>query len=362
MNRKPWTVGTVMVAVCLVLTGCPKKLVADFGADAVSGTAPLKVQFTDTSTPGDTPITAWHRLFGDGAESTVQDPSHEYATAGMYNVSLEVTASAGSNTALKLNFINATAPVAGEVQTVVLSGNFPLEMVWVPGGAFVMGSPNTELDRNANEGPVHSVALGGFWMGKYEVTQAQWKAVMAGSNPSGFQGGQNGVPAGTNTDNRPVETVSWNDVQAFIIALNTATGKTFRLPSEAEWEYACRAGNHVPPTRFYWGDDLGYAEIGNYAWYDGNSGLQTHDVGGKSANAFGLFDMSGSVWDWCQDWYHDSYAGAPPDGSAWELPTGLFRVTRGGGWNDGGGNCRSANRDGDNPAGAGGILGFRLAR
>ncbi len=361
-SRKSWIARVALLVVCLSLTGCPKKLAADFSASAQSGTAPLRVQFTDTSTPGDTPITAWHWLFGDGSESVEQNPSHVYSLVGNYNVSLEVTASTGTDTSLKLSLIHATAPVAGEVQTVMLPGNVPLEMVWIAAGTFSMGSPDTEPGRDAGEGPVHLVALGGYWMGKNLVTQAQWKAVAGGSNPSFFQSGQNGVPADANTDNCPVEQVSWNDLQAFIIALNTATGDTFRLPSEAEWEYACRAGNHVPPTRFYWGDDLAYVDIGNYAWYAGNSGAQTHDVGGKTANAFGLYDMAGNVWEWVQDWWHNNYVGAPPDGSAWEAPAGAARVVRGGAWNKTEHNLRSASRSGNDPSSAYSLIGFRLAR
>ncbi len=362
MNRMTWTLGIGMLAACILLTGCPKKLTADFSADAVSGTAPLTVRFTDRSAPADTPITAWHWLFGDGAGSTEQNPSHVYADAGNYNVSLEVSTPADSNTALELNFITVAPPAAGYVETVMLPGNVPLEMVWVPAGTFTMGSLDTEQQRGSDEGPAHLVALDGYWMGKYEVTQAQWKAVMGGSNPSWFQGGQGMLPVGADTDARPVDTVSWNNAQSFILALNTATGAVFRLPSEAEWEYACRAGNHVPAARFYWGDDLIYADIGNYAWYLNNSVIESHDAGQKTANAFGLYDMSGNVWEWCQDWYHSSYAGAPTDGSAWESPAGLARVIRGGGWSDAGNYCRSACRDSLNPLFSYSHLGFRLAK
>jgi formylglycine-generating enzyme required for sulfatase activity len=243
----------------------------------------------------------------------------------------------------------------------MLPGSVPLEMVWIPGGTFTMGSPASDTDSLSNEKPQHLVTVGGYWMGKYELTQGQWKAIMGGTNPSWFQSGQNGVPDGTNTDNRPVERVSWNDIPGFIIALNNATGKTFRLPSEAEWEYACRAGT---TTRFYWGDDWDYTAIGNYAWYTDNSGNQTHDVGGKTANAFGLYDMSGNVREWCEDDWHGSYTGAPTDGQAWvDAPRGLHRVARCGSWHNGSG-CRSAYRDddGDHPANTFNSLGFRLSR
>jgi formylglycine-generating enzyme required for sulfatase activity len=186
-----------------------------------------------------------------------------------------------------------------------------IEMVYIPPGSFMMGSTNGVAD----EKPVHEVTINySFYMGKYEVTQAQWQAVM-GSNPSSFKdcGG-----------NCPVEEVSWNDAQNFINKLNEANdGYKYRLPSEAEWEYACRAGT----TGDYYA-----ADVDDIGWYD-KSGKKTHAVGGKQPNAFGLYDMSGNVWEWCKDWYHDSYNGAPTDGSAW-LTGGeqKYRVLRGGSW------------------------------
>jgi formylglycine-generating enzyme required for sulfatase activity len=182
-----------------------------------------------------------------------------------------------------------------------------MALVLVPAGSFKMG-----LDRE-DEKPVHEVTINqAFYMGKYEVTQAQWQAVM-GSNPSTFKG-----------DSLPVETVSWDDVIAFIARLNARKdGYSYRLPTEAEWEYACRAGTT--------GDDA--SDLDAMGWYDKNSDNKTHDVGTKLPNAFGLFDMHGNVWEWCQDWYHDSYSGAPGDGSAW-LSGGdqKNRVLRGGSW------------------------------
>jgi len=162
----------------------------------------------------------------------------------------------------------------------------------------------------------------------------------------------------------PAVYVSWNDAQSFVTAVNKYTDLTFRLPSEAQWEYACRAGNQVPPTRFYWGDDPGCTAIGNYAWHWGNCSAEeyAHVVGARTPNVFGLYDMSGNAWEWVQDWYHSDYTGAPENGSAWESPPGLGRVLRGGNWSYSGLDCRSASRFSDNPTDADFNIGFRLAR
>jgi len=167
----------------------------------------------------------------------------------------------------------ATAPKQGDVTTDDTTG---MELVYVPGGCFNMGSPPEEKDRYDDEGPVHEVCVDSFWMGQYEVTQGQWEKVM-GANPSNF----------TKGGNYPVENVSWNDTQDFIKKLNKKYDKQYRLPTEAEWEYACRAKGS---GRYCGGDDLDAV-----AWYDKNSGSSTHAVGGKQANAFGLHDMSGNV-------------------------------------------------------------------
>ena len=232
-------------------------------------------------------------------------------------------------------------------QTIVLPGDVPLELVWVPAGSFTMGRYADETGSNANESPQHQVTLAnGYWMGKYEVTQAQWLSVM-GSNPSYFTGDLN----------RPVERVSWDNVQSFIIALNALGQGTFRLPTESEWEYACRAGTS---TRFYWGDDASLSQIASYAWYTGNSSSTTHPVGQKLPNAWGLYDMSGNVLEWCEDWFHSDYTGAPADGSAWLSPAGSTRVIRGGGWSDYAAFCRSALRYNVDPTVAYDYSGFRI--
>lgn len=187
------------------------------------------------------------------------------------------------------------------------------EMVELPAGSFAMGSNNGEAD----EKPVHSVTISqAFAIGKTEVTQAQWRWLM-GDEPSYFQ---------ACGDNCPVEQVSWSDAQSFIKKLNSKTGKQYRLPSEAEWEYACRGGNQQE----YCGGDTAEA----VAWNGYNSGSfffkTTHPVATKQANAFGLFDMSGNVWEWVEDNYHENYNAAPTDGSAWK--DGSLYVLRGGSW------------------------------
>jgi formylglycine-generating enzyme required for sulfatase activity len=214
------------------------------------------------------------------------------------------------------------------------------EMVVIPAGSFDMGSNNGD----PNEKPVHRVTIGkAFAMGKTEVTQGQWKAIM-GNNPSHFDG------CG---DNCPVENVSRNDAQEFIQRLNSKTGKQYRLPSEAEWEYACRAGGRQE----YCGSD----NVDSVAWNDGGifSG-KTHTVATKQANAWGLYDMSGNVWEWVEDSWHDNYNGAPVDGSAWQ-GDGAKRVLRGGSWFMEPQFERAANRFRNEPSNRDNNFGFRLA-
>jgi formylglycine-generating enzyme required for sulfatase activity len=244
----------------------------------------------------------------------------------------------------------------GTTETVMLPGSVPLKMVWIPGGTFQMGRYAGEQDSYSDEDPQHLVTLGGFWMAKYELTKRQWTAVM-GTAP---WTGQSYVLADLDS---PAVYVSWNNAQSFLTALNSYTGKSFRLPSEAQWEYACRGGTQ---TRFYWGDDPGYTAIGDYAWYVGNAwnaGQQyAHVVGGKAPNAFGLYDMSGNVWEWCEDDWHGSYTGAPEGGQAWvDSPRGSHRVLRGGGWYNSGYYCRSAYRYYSTPGGTFSNYGFRIA-
>lgn len=211
-----------------------------------------------------------------------------------------------------------------------------IEFVWVPPGSFLMGSENGELD----ERPPRMVTIReGFYMGRYEVTQAQWQRLM-GNNPSTFKG-----------DDLPVEQVSWTDAVALIAKLNAQNdGYRYRLPSEAQWEYAARAGT----TGEYAGD------LAATGWYGENSDGRTHPVGTRRPNAFGLYDMHGNVWEWCQDKYHPSYEGAPTDGSAWLTGGSQKMVKRGGSWFGIASRCRSARRDMEPATYREDNLGFRL--
>ena len=215
-------------------------------------------------------------------------------------------------------------------------------MVYVEGGTFTMGATSEQKKPDDDEKPTHRVSLSSFYIGKYEVTQALWKAVM-GSNPSHWKG-----------DNLPVENVSWNDCQTFLRKLNAMTGKNFRLPTEAEWEYAARGGNLSRGYQY-----SGSKKIDDVAWYNNNSGGETHPVGTKAPNELGIYDMSGNVWEWCQDWYGDyhGYSQTNPTGPS----CGANRVYRGGSWGSGAWLCRVAFRDNYTPGSRGNGLGLRLA-
>ena len=216
-------------------------------------------------------------------------------------------------------------------------------MVYVSGGTFTMGATSEQgSDAYDWEKPAHSVTLSGYYIGKYEVTQELWEAVM-GSNPSHFKG-----------DNLPVEMVSWDDVQEFLRKLNAMTGKRYRLPTEAEWEFAARGGNSSRGYKY-----SGSNSLGSVAWYDDNSGSRPHAVGTKSPNELGIYDMSGIVWEWCQDWYggYSSSSQRNPKGPN----SGSGRVIRGGSWDNDARNCRVSRRSFSTPGFRDYSLGFRLA-
>ena len=216
-------------------------------------------------------------------------------------------------------------------------------MVYVEGGTFTMGASSEQgSDAYDNEKPTHQVTLSSFSIGKYEVTQEEWQAVM-GNNPSAFKGAK-----------RPVELVSWNDCHEFIRKLNAMTGKQFRLPTEAEWEYAARGGNNSRGYKYATSDNLD-----RVAWYDRNSGRKTHDVGHKLPNELGLYDMSGNVYEWCQDrdGSYNSNSQTNPSGPS----SGSLRVCRGGGWEFSAMFCSVSYRNSSITGDTGDNLGLRLA-
>ncbi|NEP15477.1 MAG: formylglycine-generating enzyme family protein [Leptolyngbya sp. SIO4C1] len=273
-----------------------------------------------------------------------------------------------------IQYRDRTAQFYTEDALAISSGQTPLDMVYIPPGIFQMGSPKGERGHRKAEGPQHSVTIvQPFFMGKYPVTQAQWRAVAAlpqvkrdlNADPSNFKG-----------DNRPVEQITWYDAVEFCQRLEKATDRPYRLPTEAEWEYACRAGTTTP---FHFGQSI-TTDLTNYrgtdweiggttlsgAYGDGPHGEfreETTDVGSfEAANTFGLYDMHGNVWEWCEDHWHGTYEGAPEDGSAWisSDKSKKSRVLRGGSWFSNPEICRSANRGGDAPDLRDNLTGFRV--
>jgi formylglycine-generating enzyme required for sulfatase activity len=275
-----------------------------------------------------------------------------------------------------------SAPGTGKRFYRAVAMEAPTNMVFIPLGTFRIGSPTNEVERWCEDPQTDVIISRGYWLGKYEVTQGEYLEVM-GSNPSWFNGVQ---WAGTELETdygtdltRPVEHVSWDDAVAYCVALTEreraavriAPNSLYRLPTEAEWEYACRAwtstrlsyGDDPGYTDMHSGETVGYTNLTNYAWYGDNSDGQTHPVGEKLPNPWGLYDMHGNVWEWCQDWFGPEYAGGialDPQGPA----SGSGRVVRGGGfaaWEVPGlpGHCRSASRATFHPAGSWDNLGFR---
>ena len=216
----------------------------------------------------------------------------------------------------------------------ILGGGVCLEMIVIPQATFLMGS--RPGDGYADECPQHSVRVSSFLLSKYPVTQEQWKAVMGALPPCRCKGAR-----------RPVDRVSWDHARAFCRRLLEKTGRAYRLPSEAEWEYACRAGTR---TAFYFGETITTAlanYVGEHTYRSEPTGIYRHEtteVGSFPPNAFGLYDLHGNVWEWCADAWHDNYVGAPVDGNVWEDRAGSMRILRGGGWHDPPGLCRSATR------------------
>ena len=231
-----------------------------------------------------------------------------------------------------------------------LGKDVTMKLVRIEAGNFTMGSPDTEKDRSKDEGPQREVTVSrAFYMGVTEVTQAQWKA-MIGTEP------WSGETYAKSVADHAASDISWDDATAFCKALSKNTGKTVRLPTEAEWEYACRAGSK---TRFSFGDED--RDLSSHAWYSENSDNNTHPVGKKKPNAWGLYDMHGNVYEWCSDWYGKSYVGLKTKTTN---PQGLFggeyRVLRGGSWDVNPRYCRSAARDRYYPGDRDCDYGFRV--
>jgi eukaryotic-like serine/threonine-protein kinase len=228
-------------------------------------------------------------------------------------------------------------------------GNVPLEVVLIPAGSFQMGTAATGYAQLVCSRPVHTVTFSkDFYIGKYEVTQYQYQAVM-GTNPSFF----------TNDLNNPVADVTWEKAVEFCQALSLKSGRTVRLPSEAEWEYACKGDQGNVDTTFSYGSDV--AQLVNYAWYNLNANNATHVVGLKLPNSLGLYDMMGNVVEWCQDVWHNDYGSAPNDGSAWTLGGDQsHHVGRGGAWAYDPDFCRSAVRYWISTIHPDGVVGFRV--
>ena len=250
-----------------------------------------------------------------------------------------------SDISILINYIlNPPEPEPFVNQTFTVNG-VSFEMIAVEGGTFTMGATAEQgSDAWDDESPTHQVTLSSYMIGKTEVTQELWQAVM-GSNPSYFKG-----------SNLPVEEVSWEDCQTFVTKLNELTGKNFRLPTEAEWEYAARGGNNSQGYKY-----SGSNTIADVAWYTSNSSKTTHPVATKAPNELGIYDMSGNVMEWCSDWYSSSYYSSSSQYNPTGPASGSDRVHRGGSWYSNAGSCRVSIRYGSNPARRDNDLGLRLA-
>ena len=260
--------------------------------------------------------------------------------AGSVTIQENQQASISGSLSKKTSASGSLSSVSGTIVPITVNG-VTFNMIKVDGGTFKMGATSEQQNPDSDEKPTHQVTLSSYYIGETEVTQALWQAVM-GNNPSYFKG-----------DNLPVEQVSWNDCQDFIEKLNRQTGKRFRLPTEAEWEFAARGGNKSRHTQY-----SGSGDIGEVAWYYGNSGSKTHPVKTKKANELGIYDMTGNVWEWCQDWKGSYSSGAQNNPTGPE--SGTYRVCRGGCWIYNAWDCRSSLRFGYTPDSRNYFLGLRL--
>lgn len=345
----------MIVVVALTNAGCPGTAtvpeISDFAINDDDAVASSRTVVLSSFTSGlpDEYIASESPSFAGASWYPYSDSVGFQLSAGngLKTVYFQVRNSAGAS-----GVVSDTITLNETEYTVLLPGNVPMTFVPVPGSTFQMGRSGGEQDSYLNEDPQHNVTVSGFWMAKYELTKRQWQALMGTTPWSG-----NGYVL--NNLDSPAVFVSWNNAKAFVTALNNYTGLTFRLPTEAEWEFACRAGT---TTRFYWGNDTSYTAITSYAWVAANANNYGNIVGQKTANSLGLYDMSGNVIEWCEDAWHDSYTGAPTNGSAWNAnPTNTAKVARGGHWFSSGYECRSAYRNSYEPAHSGYQIGFRLA-
>ena len=314
-----------------------------------SYTLPAPTPITGALTITSIPLMAEVSLDGNPAGRTPLDleniitGSHtiSISKAGYNTYTQSVAIAEGKTTTLNATLTKQAVATPTTPTTTTATPN--IEMVFVKGGTFTMGATAEQgSDASSNEKPTHSVKLSDYYIGKYEVTQAQWIAVM-GNNPSNWKG-----------DNLPVENVSWSDIQEFISKLNALTGKRYRLPTEAEWEYAARGGNQSKGYKY-----SGSNSISDVAWHKDNSGSKTHPVGQKYPNELGVYDMSGNVWEWCQDWLgnYSSSLQTNPTGAS----SGSYRVLRGGSWSYIARTCRVSIRGYSKPADRYSRHGFRLA-
>jgi formylglycine-generating enzyme required for sulfatase activity len=334
----------------------------------------------------------WHELFLQQVEFQTLRPADLAAFLGQVEKEGGAAARASLPTATAWAFhepLQRDARPPGA--TAEAAGPLTFTLVEIPAGSFLMGSPPEEPERSDDEGPQHEVKLASFFISQMPITQAQWREVAGwqplpaerwgqdlNPDPSHFQNREGQAEgevrlfeAEANTDNRPVENVSWLDAMEFCNRLSQRTGRTYSLPSEAQWEYACRAGTTTP---FHFGDTIS-PELanyeGNHAYGNGPTGIyreQTTPVGMFPANAWGLHDMHGNVWEWCQDEWHESFEGAPTDGRAWvdaaerekSKESAKPKLLRGGSWFSSPGSCRSAYRNHARPDDAGNFVGFRV--
>ena len=309
-------------------------VVACDGYESEEGTVKLK-----SSAPSNLQVTLSKEVASASQSSQTPLPQQPQTQRPIEQVQAVASMESPSTSNASTNIVDSSE--SGSVITIPVKDGICIEMVKVEAGSFNMGATPEMENPDEFEKPVHRVTLtNNYYIGKYEVTQALWKIVM-GSNPSNSKG-----------DNLPVEKVSWNDCQKFISKLNKLTGKSFRLPTEAEWEYAARGGNKSRGYQY-----SGSNTIGDVAWYDGNSGSKTHAVGTKQPNELGAFDMNGNVWEWCQDWFN-RYSSSPQTNPIGAV-SGSCRVYRGGSWCYSG-YCRCSCRFDGTPDFRNGDLGLRL--